>query len=159
MVFQGEVLTIGALLERAQAEPAYESASDIGVRHTAAGNARGCAELLAAGKSLVACWRFGILQTLDDYTSTLRRGGPALAAQVFTDEPAATGAAQVDAAFAALADHLADRDGWQAPAWAMDTARSAESWYPAVVPWDTAKPSMTAPVRSPNAGSSSPAGH
>jgi hypothetical protein len=132
VVFQGEVLTIGALLERAQAEPAYEPASDIGVRHTAAENAVRCAELLAAGESLDACWRFGILQTLDDYTSTLRRGGPTLAAQVFTDEPTATGSAQVDAAFAALADYLAERDGRHAPAWAVDPDRRTESWYPAV---------------------------
>ena len=132
MVFQGEVLSIGALLERAQAEAAHEPTATVGVLHTAADNARQCAELLAAGESLDTCWRFGILQTLDDYTSTLRRGGPVLAAQVFNAEPAPTGSVELDAACAALAAHLAERDGWQVPAWALDPARRAEGWYPAV---------------------------
>ncbi len=132
MVFQGEVLSIGALLERAHAAPAYEPARHVGVRHTAADNALRCAELLAAGESLDACWRFGILQTLDDYTSTLRRGGAALAALVFIAAPAPTGSDEVDAAFAALAEHLAERDEWQVPAWANDPARRTDGWYPAV---------------------------
>jgi len=132
VVFQGEVLSIGALLERAQAAPAYEPARHVGVRHTAADNALRCAELLAAGESLDARWRFGVLQTLDDYTSTLRRGGAALAALVFTAVPAPTGSDEVDAAFAALADHLAERDGWPVPGWALDPARRADGWYPAV---------------------------
>ncbi|NDL60079.1 hypothetical protein [Phytoactinopolyspora mesophila] len=132
MVFQGDVLPIGALLERAQATPAPEPATGVGVRHTAASNARHCLDLLAAGESLDTCWRFGILQTLDDYTSTLRRGGAGLAAQVFAEEPPRTGAAEIDAAFAALAEYLAERDGWQAPAWAADPARRTKGWYPAV---------------------------
>lgn len=130
--FQGEVLPIGELLQRVLAQPPHDPTSDVGVLHTAAGNAAACAELLAEGESLNGCWRFGILQTLDDYTSTLRRGGTVLAAQVFTDEPAPTGSVEVDAAFAALADHLAERDGWQAPAWALDPERRAEDWYPDV---------------------------
>ena len=132
MVFQGEVLSIDALIKCAQAAPAYEPDRHVGIQHTAAGNARRCADLLAAGDSLDACWRFGILQTLDDYTSTLRRGGTGLAAQVFTAAPAPTGSVELDAAFAALADHLAERDDWEAPVWAYDTARRADAWYPAV---------------------------
>lgn len=132
MAFQGEVLSIGALLERAQEAPASEPFGEVGVRHTAAENARQCAELLSDGESPDSCWRFGILQTLDDYTSTLRRGGPAVAALVFADEPAPTGSGELDAAFAALADHLAERDGWPAPSWALDKARCTNSWYPAV---------------------------
>ena len=132
MVFQGEVLPIGALLERAQTAPAYEPDAGVGVRHTAADNAAHCAVLLAAGDTPEACWRFGILQTLDDYASTLRRGGTALAAQVFAAEPAPTGSTRVDAAFAALADHLAELDDWPVPAWAMNSARRADAWYPAV---------------------------
>lgn len=132
MVFQGEVLPIGALLERAQTAPATVPGAGVGVRHTAADNAARCAVLLAAGDSPEAGWRFGILQTLDDYASTLRRGGPQLAAEVFAVEPAPTGSAQLDAAFAALADHLAERDGWAAPAWALDPARRADGWYPDV---------------------------
>ena len=132
MVFQGEVLPIGALLERAQTAPTYEPGAGVGVRHTAADNAARCAVLLAGGDTLEASWRFGVLQTLDDYASTLRRGGTALAAQVFAAEPQATGSVQLDAAFAALADHLAERDGWPAPAWATDPERRADGWYPAV---------------------------
>ncbi len=134
MVFQGEVLPIGALLERAQIAPAYEPGVGVGVRHTAAGNAVRCAVLLTAGDSAEACWRFGVLQTLDDYASTLRRGGTELAAQVFATEPEPTGSVQLDAAFAALAEYLAERDGWTVPTWASDPARRADGWYPAVPP-------------------------
>lgn len=132
MVFQGEVLSIGALLERAQTAPVTVPGADIGVRHTAAENAARSAALHAAGDTPDSCWRFGILQTLDDYASTLKRGGVQLAAEVFADEPAPTGLTQLDAAFAALADHLAERDGWQTPAWALDPARHAGGWFPAV---------------------------
>lgn len=134
MVFQGEALPIDALLKRSQTAPAYEPGVGVGVRHTAADNAARCAALLAAGDTPDACWRLGILQTLDDYASTLRRGGPALAAQVFEVEPQFTGSAQLDAAFAALADYLAERDGWATPAWAVDPARRVDGWYPAVPP-------------------------
>jgi len=132
MVFQGEVLPIGALLERAQTAPAVVSGAGVGVRHTAADNAARCAALLAAGDAAETGWRFGILQTLDDYTSTLRRGGASLASEVFAGEPAPTGSAQLDAAFAGLADYLAERDGWEAPAWALNPARRTAEWFPAV---------------------------
>ncbi|MFV0426927.1 MAG: hypothetical protein ACK5KU_07820 [Beutenbergiaceae bacterium] len=132
MVFQGEVLPIGVLLERARTAPAYEPGAGVGVCHPAANNAARCAVLLAAGDTPETCWQFGILQTLDGYTSTLRRGGTALAAQVFADKSAPTGSAQLEAAFAALADHLAERDGWTAPAWALHPGRRADGWYPDV---------------------------
>lgn len=132
MAFQGEVLGIGALLERAQAAPVYQPSAEVGLRHTAAMNAHHCAELLAGGEDLAVCWRFGILQTLDDYTSTLRRGDVMLAAQVFSEEPVRTGSEQIDAAFAALADYLAERDGWETPAWVHDPVRRTRDWYPAV---------------------------
>jgi hypothetical protein len=132
MVFQGEVLSITALLERSRATPAGKAVVSVGVRHTAALNARHCVSLLAEGDDLDAAWRFGILQTLDDYTSALRRGGTRLAALVLTDEPVRTGSDQIDAAFAALADYLAERDGWQALDWAFDPSRRTSGWYPAV---------------------------
>lgn len=132
MVFQGEVLPVGALLDAARTTPAAAPNPSVGVRHTAAQNAAACRTMIAAGESLDACWRFGILQTLDDYTSVLRRGGPELAAEVFTDEPPHTGAVEVDAAFAALAAYLAERDGWTTPAWALDPTRRTDAWYPAV---------------------------
>ena len=132
MVFQGEVRSVTALLDAARTAPEYAPSRQFGVLHTAADNANACRRLLANGESLDACWRFGILQTLDDYTSALRRGGPGLAAGVFTDEPPRTGAVEVDAAFAALAEYLAERDGWQAPGWALDSSRRTTGWYPAV---------------------------
>lgn len=132
MLFQGEVLSVAALLDAARTTPETTPSSSVGVRHTAAQNAADCRALLAGGESLDECWRFGILQTLDDYTSVLRRGGTALAAGVFADEPPYTGAAPVDAAFAALAEYLAERDGWHAPAWVLDPSRRTEAWYPAV---------------------------
>src|SRR5699024_8157834 len=105
MLFQGEVLSVAELLDAARTTP--ETAPSVGVRHTTAQNAAACRILLASVGSLDERWRFGILQTLDDYNSTLRRGGPDLVAGVFTDEPLRTGAVEVDAAFAALAEYLA----------------------------------------------------
>lgn len=132
MVFQGQVLSIRALLDVARTAPETPPSIVVGVRHTAAQSAEACRALLAEGESLDGCWRFGILQTLDDYSSVLRRGGPDLAATVFTDEPSHTGAAPLDAAFAALAEYLADRDGWHAPDWVSDPSRHTDGWYPAV---------------------------
>lgn len=132
MVSQGEVLSVAALIHAADTAPAAEPEPTGVLRHTAAQNASTCRGLLADGENLDDCWRFGILQTLDDYTSALHRGGPGLAAGVFTDEPPRTGAAEVDAAFAALAEYLAERDGWQSPHWAHDSMRRTASWYPAV---------------------------
>lgn len=132
MGYQGEVLTIGALLERSRSEPTGGSSGAVGVRHTAADTAAECAARLASGGSDDECWRFGILQTLDDYTSALRRGGVSLAAAVLDPAPAPTGSLRLDAAFAALADHLAERDGWVPPAWALDPARRTDAWFPAV---------------------------
>ncbi|TSD68062.1 hypothetical protein [Aeromicrobium piscarium] len=132
MVFQGEVLSVGALLDAARTTPETAPNPSVGVRHTAAQNAEACRTMLAAGEPLDTCWRFGILQTLDDYTSVLRRGGPDLAAGVFTDEPPRTSASEIDAAFAALAAHLAERDGWPTPSWALDSSRRTNGWYPAV---------------------------
>lgn len=131
MAFRGEVLSIESLLARSLREPEPVQ-SKVGLLHTASGNAAHCARLLAAGESLDSCWRFGVLQTLDDYTSALRRGGVELGAQVFREDVELTGAVELDAAFAALADHLANRDGWLTPAWALDQARVAKGWFPAV---------------------------
>lgn len=132
MGYQGTVLSFRELLARALAEPEPPPHSDVGLRHEAASNALLCAELRDAGEDLGECWRLVILQTLDHYTSTLRRGGSELAAQVFATEPAPTGTPEIDAAFAALAEYLADRDGWEAPSWAFDPARKVERWYAAV---------------------------
>ena len=66
---------------------------------------------------------------LDDYDSVLRRDGVSEAARVFPDEPALTGHSGLDAAYAALACWLADRDGWEAPGWARDPDRVARPWW------------------------------
>lgn len=135
MAFKGKVLAVGELLERAQAapDPDWRALSrDAVLRHTAQSNAHECVRILAAGGSLVECWRFGILQSLDDYTSAIRRGSLALGTKVFEDEPERTGSQEIDAAFAALADHLAERDGWAAPAWTQDPSRVTSAWYPSV---------------------------
>ena len=46
--------------------------------------------------------------------------------------PPRAGAVEVDAAFAALAEYLAEHDGWQTPGWALDASRRTAAWYPAV---------------------------
>ena len=132
MGYKGTVLTISELLDRARTATEPKPRVDVGLRHEAASNAQRCAVLRSAGEGLGECWRFAILQTLDDYTSTLRRGGVELAAQVFTAEPPRTGSPEIDAAFAALAEHLADRDGWNPPVWVLDPTRRVERWYATV---------------------------
>ena len=124
MAFKGTVLPAGELIERAKRTPAPDwaaIATDHVVRRRAAEAARYCAQLLAADAPLSQAWRFGILQTLGDYTATSHKG--------------------LDAAFAALAVWLADRDGWAPPAWALDPSRRAPApWYPA----DTRHPGLIA---------------
>ena len=44
-------------------------------------------------------------------------------------EPDATGDIRVDAAFAAMAEHLARRDGWSVPAWTRESRREAVPWW------------------------------
>mgnify|MGYP006919740285 CR=1 FL=1 len=74
-------------------------------------------------------WRFGVLQLLDDYSSVLAFEGVDSAGRVFAEEPARTGHSGIDAAFAALACWLADRDGWIAPDWSLDSTRVARPWW------------------------------
>jgi hypothetical protein len=86
--------------------------------------------LLDGGRDLSEdLWRFGVLQLLDDYSSVLASEGVASAARVFVQEPSRTGHSGIDAAFAALACWLADRDGWIAPDWALDPTRVARPWW------------------------------
>ena len=137
MAFKGVVLSVGELVARAQAasEPDWGALyGHVGLRNDAADAAQDCARLLSAGESLNTCWRFGILQSVDYYDSCVRRGGVALGAQVFRREPVPTGSTQLDAAFAALAEHLAVRDSWPVPPWAARTARRTDRWYVAQSP-------------------------
>jgi hypothetical protein len=67
-----------------------------------------------------------LLQLLDDYQRATRRGGMPAGADLFRDAPPATGDSGVEAA---LAEHLARRDGWRPPSWVFDERRYAESWW------------------------------
>ena len=74
-------------------------------------------------------WRFGVLQLLDDYESVHARDGVVAAARLMAEAPEPTGHSGLDAAFAGLASWLADRDGWDAPAWARAEERVARPWW------------------------------
>jgi hypothetical protein len=85
--------------------------------------------MLANGESLGRVWRFALVQMLDDYESVLRHDGIDAAARMYVGAPRGTGNRQVNAAFAALAEHLARRDGWRVPDWTRDPAREAMPWW------------------------------
>ena len=85
--------------------------------------------MISAGDRLPQIWRHVILQTIDSYESVLRLHGVEKAAAVFADEPPLVGDDRVDAALAALAEHLARRDGWKVPGWARDEQRSTLDWW------------------------------
>ena len=132
MGYKGTVLTISELLDRARTATEPKPRVDVGLGAAAGWSAERCGWLGSGGEGWGEWWRFGILQTIDDYTSTWRRGGVELAARVFPAEPPRTGSPEIDAAFAALAEHLADRDGWNPPAWALDPTRKVDRWYATV---------------------------
>jgi hypothetical protein len=86
-------------------------------------------ELLAQGEPLQSVWRYVIVQLLDDCTHDLARSGATAASQRFTSEPPPTSSAEVDAALAALAEHLARRDNWELPTWARKPGRYSPKWW------------------------------
>jgi hypothetical protein len=86
-------------------------------------------QMLANGERLTAIWRHVVLQLLDDYEGDRHRNGTSAAAGRFTLEPAPTSSPQVDAALAALAEHLSRRDGWTTPPWATDSSRYSRRWW------------------------------
>jgi hypothetical protein len=85
--------------------------------------------MLAEGGRLSMLWRYVFVQMLDDYTSVLRYAGVSTAARMWIDAPRRTGDTRVDAAFAAMAEYLARRDGWDVPAWARPPEREAWPWW------------------------------
>ncbi len=85
--------------------------------------------MVASGYALQRVWRHAVLQMLDDYTSILRHEGTRAAAGMWAQPPRLTGDPRVDAALAALAEHLARRDGWARPGWVVDPRREAEPWW------------------------------
>ena len=86
-------------------------------------------DLLLEGETLQSVWRYVILQLLDDYSHDLARDGATVASQRFSREPAPTRSAEVDAALAALAEHLARRDDWPLPSWARKPGRYTAKWW------------------------------
>lgn len=86
-------------------------------------------DLLAEGETLQSVWRYVIVQLLDDYSHDLVRVGASVASRRFTREPSVTRSAEVDAALAALAEHLARRDNWHVPAWARKPGRYSARWW------------------------------
>jgi hypothetical protein len=85
--------------------------------------------MLADGERLSRLWRYVFVQMLDDYTSVLRHAGVSAAARMWSGVPRGTGDSRVDAAFAAMAEYLARRDGWTVPAWARLPEREAWPWW------------------------------
>jgi hypothetical protein len=85
--------------------------------------------MLADGERLSRLWRYVFAQILDDYTSILHHTGVPTAAQIWATPPRATGDTRVDAAFAAMAEYLARRDGWPVPSWARLSERKAWPWW------------------------------
>jgi hypothetical protein len=87
------------------------------------------ARMLADADTLGRVWRFAVVQMLDDYLSALRHDGADAAGWMWQAAPPSTGDVRVDAAFAAMAEHLARRDGWPVPGWARDASREATPWW------------------------------
>jgi hypothetical protein len=85
--------------------------------------------MIADGSALRDVWRHAVLQMLDDYASVMRHRGTAAAAAMWAQPPHLTGDRRVDAALAALGEHLARQDGWTPPAWVVDPRREAEPWW------------------------------
>lgn len=90
---------------------------------------RAATAMLRAGQPLKDIWRFCLLQMLDDYESTRKHRGLEDACRMWRDRPPATGDSRIDAAFAALAEHLARRDGWAVPTWAREPYLEAMPWW------------------------------
>lgn len=136
-IFQGEVVSMEQMLREALAEPEWIPPYTPGepVLHTAARSCEYVADAVRDGEmTLNEAWRFGILQTLDYYESNRRRGGTRFACQEFNEAPRITGISELDAAYAALADHLAERDAWTPQPWVWQTARTTEQWFPDIIP-------------------------
>jgi hypothetical protein len=85
--------------------------------------------MIEDGERLSRLWRYVFAQLLDDYTSVLHHQGVQAAAQMWAGTPRPTGDVRVDAAFAAMAEYLARRDGWAVPLWARLPEREAWPWW------------------------------
>ncbi len=95
----------------------------------AAGAASVADAMLRDGRPMIDVWRHAVAQLLDDYQSDLLHHGVDRAQRRLLDEPPLTSSPQVDAALAALAEHLSRRDGWETPDWARRPARYTRQWW------------------------------
>lgn len=148
MGFKGKRLGTQELLNYALNDPEPDWAKLYGateLSNTAADAARGVRELKKLGEPDL--WRHGIVQALDYYISAKRRGRVELAEQVFTHEvPPLVGVDVIDAGFAALAQYLANRDGWKAPDWIDDPARTnSTEFFVFDDPWFRREARLNAP--------------
>jgi hypothetical protein len=91
--------------------------------------AEAAAQMVSAGEPLGRVWRFAVVQMLDDYRSVMRHRGVVAAARMWQAEPGPTGDVRVDAALAALGEHLARRGDWPAPSWTRKPGREAVPWW------------------------------
>lgn len=98
---------------------AYENASDT---------------IFTFGKNLeiIDLWRFAVLQTLDDYNSSVKRGGVTLGARVF-ENPVEDSVPYMKVSLAGLASYLSEKDGWETPSWVNETNPLPEPWFPNVL--------------------------
>lgn len=117
--------------------PAHPPAPPEPLRHTAATNAKSVQSLLSRGGDLSQGWRFGILQSVDDYEAALTRGGVARGLEFWRERPS-TGSEHLDATFASLAEYFAHRDQWSPPEWAATVAALSEPWFPEVMKMERA---------------------
>jgi hypothetical protein len=85
--------------------------------------------MLGDGERLSRLWRYVFVQMLDDYTSVLHHKGSHAAEEMWASAPRDTGDVRVDAAFAAMAEYLARRDGWAVSPWARLPEREAWPWW------------------------------
>jgi len=111
--------------------PLVANIEDVEMRafETADQAAESAAAMLADGERLSRLWRYVFVQMLDDYTSVLHHAGVPAAARMWASAPRSTGDIRVDAAFAAMAEYLARRDGWEVPSWARLPGREAWPWW------------------------------
>jgi hypothetical protein len=87
------------------------------------------ARMVSAHQPVFQIWRFAITQLLDDYQSVLQHEGAVAGARMWQDDPPPTGDVRVDAAFAALGEYLARRDGWPVPRWIRESRNEAVPWW------------------------------
>lgn len=80
-------------------------------------------------RGLMNAWRFAVCQLIDDYQTVRKHDGLTAASRLFDTPPVSCGNARVDATLAALAEHIARRDGWPPPAWCFDEWRTTDRWW------------------------------